>query len=78
MKKQLREFSLIWSLIFIVIGLYPIINNESIELWSLLLAISFIIIGSIKPFLLLNFYKVFIKFGNLIGGIISKIIMFVL
>lgn len=26
----------------------------------------------------MNFYKVFIKFGNLIGGIISKIIMFVL
>ena len=37
----------------------------------------FIIIGLIKPIILTSFYKIWTKIGEFIGGIISKIIMFI-
>jgi len=70
--KDLRIFSFIWSVIFIVFGL---LKNVNILFY---IAVLFLVIGLVKPIILTNFYKVWIKVGDFIGSIVSKIIMFIL
>ena len=77
-KKDLIIFALIWSLIFSVIGIYPLIDANNIKIWSLVIAFVFVSIAIIKPKLLKKFYDIWIMIGEFIGGVISKIIMFAL
>lgn len=70
--KDLKIFAFIWSLIFTVIGIHYKINI------FIGIAGIFFLIGMIKPIVLSNFYKAWIKIGEYIGGIVSKIIMFML
>lgn len=77
-KNELKNFAYIWSGIFLLFGLYPIVSSHEIRVWSILIAISFVIIAIVNPIYLSAFYKVWIKLGDVIGGIISKIIMFIL
>lgn len=77
-KKDLKVFSLIWAFIFLVIALAPLVNNEDVKVWSLSVSILFILISLLKPSILTGFYFIWVKIGEFIGGIISKIIMFIL
>jgi hypothetical protein len=71
-KKDLKIFAFIWSGIFIAIGIL-----QEVNLFYYIASV-FIIIGLFKPSLFSGFYKVWTKIGEFIGGIISKIIMFIL
>ena len=77
-KKDLRNFSFIWSIIFIIIGVYPLFSGNEIRIWSLIIALLFIIIGLLRPNLLNKFYCYWMIFGEYMGNIISKIILFIL
>ncbi|MCK5664239.1 MAG: hypothetical protein KAI17_12180, partial [Thiotrichaceae bacterium] len=77
-KKDLVTFELIWAFIFMVIALYPLIHSEDIRLWSVIVSIAFILIALIAPSLLTGFYKIWVKFGELIGGVISRLILLLL
>ena len=93
-KKDLRTFAYIWTLIFFVIGFYPLyqsgfsvlltidslktLKSLNVREWSLYVSLAFLIIGTIIPKVLSGFYKVWVKFGEMIGGVISKIILLIL
>jgi hypothetical protein len=77
-RKDLQIFAYIWFGIFTAIGLYPLLDEGDIAIWAIILAIVFVVIALIKPIVLTSFYNIWIKFGEFIGGIISKIIMFIL
>jgi len=93
-KKDLRTFAYIWTFIFFVIGIYPVYQSgfsvlltiDSLETlkslnvrgWSLYISLAFFIVGTLIPGILSGFYKVWVKFGELIGGVISKIILLIL
>ena len=77
-KKDLRNFSLIWAFIFTVVGLLPLLHGDSARIWSLGTALAFAVVAFSFPFLLSGFYRVWIAFGEFIGGIVSKVILIVL
>ena len=93
-KKDLRTFAYIWTFIFFVIGFYPLyqsgfsvlltidslkaLKSLNVRGWSLYVSLAFFIVGTILPGVLSGFYKVWVKFGELIGGVISKIILLIL
>ena len=93
-KKDLKTFAYIWALIFFIIGLYPLYKSgisalltiDSLEAlksldvrdWSLYISLSFLLVGTFIPGVLSGFYKVWVKFGELIGGVISKIMLLIL
>ena len=70
--KELKIFALIWSAILSVLWLF---ENVNIFLY---IAILFLVVGLLKPTLITDFYKIWIKFGEFMGGIMSKVILFVL
>lgn len=77
-QSDLKKFALIWSFIFLVVSLWPLLNNEAIRVWGIVIALIFATIAFTKPLILDSFYRVWVKFGEVIGGVISKIIMMIL
>ena len=68
-------FGVLFFILFLVIGIYPLKSNGVIKVWSIFLSLVFLIITFIKPNLFTFLNKLWIKFGILLGKIISPIIM---
>ncbi|MEA3492111.1 MAG: SxtJ family membrane protein [Campylobacterota bacterium] len=77
-KYDLKLFALIWAGIFIVIGVLPLIKDGGVRYWAIVISLAFVATAFLKPELLSRFYLIWIKIGTLIGGVISRIIMFIL
>jgi hypothetical protein len=76
--KELRTFLLIWVGIFAVVALLPLLGGGEIRYWSVAVATVAGAVALIKPSIADGFYKIWIKIGDFIGGIVSKVILFVL
>jgi len=74
-KKNNITFGILFFVFFLIIGLYPLISSGTIRIWSITVSLVFLIITIIKPNLFTSLNKLWIKFGILIGKIISPIVM---
>ena len=74
-RKNNITFGILFFVFFLIIGLYPLISNEPIRIWSIIVSLVFLIITIIKPNLFTFLNKLWIKFGILLGKIISPIVM---
>ena len=70
-----KSFGIVFFVVFLLIALYPLLSNESIRLWSLIISIIFVGLGILNSSLLSPLNKLWFKFGILLGKIISPIIM---
>ena len=70
-----RSFGIVFFIVFFLISIYPLVNSESIRIWSLIVSLIFLILGAINSKLLSPLNKVWFKFGLLLGRIISPIVM---
>jgi hypothetical protein len=77
-KYDLKVFALIWSGIFLLIGVFPILKEGEVRIWSIVTSVIFGFIALVRPELLTKFYNIWMKVGEFIGGIVSKIILFIL
>ena len=70
-----RSFGIVFFIVFLIIALYPKINNQDLRLWSLVISILFLILGLTKSKILAPLNKVWFKFGIFLGKIVSPVIM---
>ena len=70
-----RNFGIVFFIAFLIIALYPLIYNENIQLWSLIISLVFLILGLINSKILTPLNKIWFKFGIYLGKLISPIIM---
>ena len=70
-----RSFGITFFIVFLIISLYPLLNSESIRAWSLIISLTFLVLGFFNSKLLNPLNKIWFKFGLLLGKIISPIIM---
>ena len=70
-----RSCGIGFFVVFLLIGLYPLLNGDNIRIWSLILAIIFIVLGVINSKLLSPINLLWFKFGILLGRFISPIVM---
>ena len=70
-----KSFGIVFFVVFLLISLYPLLNNENIRFWSLIISIIFLVLGILNSSLLSPLNKLWFKFGILLGKIISPIIM---
>ena len=73
-QKDLLIFTIIWFFVFIVIALYPLKSGQDVRLWAVGLSIIFLAL-SFVPIILLPIYKLWVKFGMLVGKINSFLIL---
>ena len=70
-----RSFGIVFFIVFLLIGSYPLLNNDDVRIWSLIISIVFLILGLLNSKILLPLNKIWFKFGILLGKIISPLIM---
>ena len=70
-----KSFGIVFFIVFLLIGLYPLINQQDIRIWSLIISFIFLILGLLNSSVLTPLNLLWFKFGILLGKIISPIIM---
>ena len=70
-----RSFGIVFFIIFFLVALYPLLTNQEIRLWALIISVIFLILGLLKSKLLTPLNKLWFRFGIFLGKIISPIIM---
>ena len=70
-----KSFGVVFFIIFLIVSIYPLINNGELRIWSLITAIIFLILGLINSKVLTPLNKLWFKFGLLLGKVISPLIM---
>ena len=70
-----RSFGILFFIVFSIISIWPILSGGELRLWSFIVAIIFLIMGITKSRFLTPLNIAWIKFGELLGVIISPLIM---
>ena len=70
-----KSFGIVFFVVFLLVSIYPLINNEGIRIWSLVISLIFLVLGILNSNLLSPLNKIWFKFGIFLGKIISPIIM---
>ena len=70
-----RNFGIVFSIVFLIISLWPLLNQNDIRIWSLIISGIFLVLGLINSKLLLPLNKIWFKFGILLGNFIAPIVM---
>ena len=70
-----KNFGIVFFIFFLIISMLPLLNNESIRIWSIILSILFLILGIMNSSILSPLNKIWFKFGILLGRFTSPIIM---
>ena len=70
-----KNFGIVFFIVFLLVALYPLINNQEIRTWSILVSIIFLFLGLINSVILTPLNKLWFIFGIFLGKIISPLIM---
>ena len=70
-----KSFGVVFSIVFLIVALYPLINSEGLRIWALVVSIIFFLLAFLAPKILVLPNKLWFKFGLLIGSIVAPIVM---
>lgn len=70
-----RSFGIVFFVFFLILALWPLLNNSQILKLPLILSITFLLLGVFNSKILTPLNKIWMKFGLLLGSIISPIVM---
>ena len=74
-KSTNRSFGLVFFFVFLIIGFWPLLNQDSPRLWSLIISLVFLILGLLNSKILSPLNSIWFKFGELLGLVVSPIVM---
>ena len=75
---QNKTFGVLFFLVFALIAVWPLINGLPIRIWAIPFSIIFLILGMMNSKLLTPLKFIWIKLGEILGIIISPIIMLII
>ena len=70
-----RSLGIVFSIVFLLISIYPLLYGEDLRYWSLIISLIFFILGFLNSRILTPLNKIWFKFGILLGRIISPFVM---
>jgi hypothetical protein len=70
-----RSFGIVFSIVFLVVALYPLFNSGNFRIWSLVVSTIFLLLAFASPKMLTLPNKLWFKFGILLGSIVAPIVM---
>ena len=70
-----KSFGIVFFIVFVIISLYPLVNQEDIRIWSLVIAFIFFILALLNSKILTPLNKIWTRFGLFLGNLISPIVM---
>ena len=73
-----RNFGIVFSMVFLLISVWPVLYGLEIRIWSLLISIVFLILGILNSNILKPLNIIWLKFGVFLGNFISPIVMMII
>jgi hypothetical protein len=70
-----RSFGIVFAVVFAIIGLWPFLFGGMVRWWSLAIAAAFLAAALIRPAVLAPLNRLWTKFGLLLNGIVSPLVM---
>ena len=70
-----RNFGIVFFVVFLIVGLWPILSENDIRIWSIILSLIFLILGLLNSKLLTPLNKLWFKFGVFLGNFVAPIVM---
>ena len=70
-----KSFGIVFSIFFLLISVYPLLNSDPIYYWSLFISFIFLVLGLMNSKILSPLNLLWFKFGILLGRIISPVVM---
>ena len=70
-----RSFGIVFFIVFLLVALYPLLKDNDLRIWSLVISFIFLILGLINSKILTPLNRLWFKFGLLLGKFISPLIM---
>ena len=70
-----RSFGLVFFVVFLIIGLWPLLDGGQFKIWSLFFSLLFLVLGLTNSKLLTPINLLWTKFGILLGNIFAPIVM---
>jgi hypothetical protein len=74
-KSSNKSFGVVFFFVFLLISIYPIVNEGSLRIWSLIISLIFLILGLVNSKILTPLNQAWFRFGVFLGKIISPIVM---
>ncbi len=74
-KESNKGFGMLFFAVFAIISIWPLLKGGDLRLWSLLIGFIFLILGLLNSKFLTPAKRIWIKFGELLGKIISPIVL---
>tara|TARA_Y100001970_G_scaffold256946_1_gene335152 strand:- start:278 stop:658 length:381 start_codon:yes stop_codon:yes gene_type:complete len=74
-KENNKGFGLLFFIVFLLIGLWPLIKGESPRILFFPIALVFLILGLMNAKILSPLNRLWIKFGESLGKIIAPVVM---
>ena len=69
-----RNFGLVFFIVFLILGFWPITNGEEIRIWLVVISLIFLVLGMIKSKLLTPLNKLWFRFGMILGAIVAPVV----
>lgn len=70
-----KSFGVVFSIVFLIIGLFPLADSKDVHLWALIISVIFLIFAFFAPQFLDIPNKLWFKFGIFLGSIIAPVVM---
>jgi hypothetical protein len=73
-----RSFGLVFSTVFAIVGLYPLMSGSPVRVWAILAATAFLFLSFFFSKMLQPLNLLWFRLGMLLGRIINPVVMLVL
>ena len=70
-----KNFGIVFAIVFFTISIWPLLKEGDIRYWSLIISFIFFVLALVNSKILTPLNKIWMKFGVLLGKIISPIVM---
>jgi len=77
-KSSEKSFGIVFSVVFLIISLWPVLDGSQIRLPWLIVSAVLLILSFLKPVLLKPFNLLWMKLGALLGKVVPPIVMLVI
>ena len=74
-KSSNKNFGIVFFVVFIIIGFWPLLDINTYRLWAIIIAFIFLALGFMNSRLLTPLNILWFKFGIFLGKIVSPIVM---
>jgi hypothetical protein len=70
-----KSFGIVFTIVFLLISLYPLTDNKGILLWSLIISLIFFLLAYVAPKVLSVPNKLWFKLGMALGAVVAPVVM---